>query len=60
MRENSFDKATIKELTCLMNNIADFYLEALDGLEEDDANKYDNAMSSIATAISRAGKIRGY
>ncbi len=43
-----------------MNNIADFYLEALDGLEEDDANKYDNAMSSIATAISRAGKIRGY
>ena len=60
MRENSFDKATIKELTCLMNNIADFYLEALDGLEEEDADKYDNAMSNISTAISRAGKIRGY
>ena len=60
MRENSFNETTIKELTQIAVDIFGFCLEAFEGLMKEDADKYDNAMSSIATAISRAGKIRGY
>lgn len=60
MRENSFNETTIKELTQIAVDIFGFCLEAFEGLMKEDADKYDNAMSNVATAISRAGKIRGY
>lgn len=60
MRENSFNETTIKELTQIAVDIFGFCLEAFEGLMKEDADKYDNAMSNVVTAISRAGKIRGY
>jgi len=60
LRENKFDKATLKELTQIAVDIFGFCLEAFEGFMKEDADKYDNAMSNVATATSRAGKIRGY